>query len=57
MFVTRKKLDFILSQRDINIQNLLALYLELSDKHRNLMVHLGLKEVEIPGTKEIRKIK
>ena len=57
MFVTRKKLDFLLSQRDINIQNLLSLYLEISDKHRNLMAYLGLKEDEFPGKKEIRKIK
>ena len=57
MFVTRKTLDFLLSQNDIDVQNLRALYLELSDKHRKLMAHLGLKEVKIPETTEIRKIK
>ena len=56
MFITRKKLDFLLSQRDLDIQRLQDLYFELDYKHRKLMAHLGLKEVKIPETTEIRKI-
>ena len=55
MFVTRKTLDLILEQKTLEIRNLHYLHCKLWDKHNDLLRHLGLYEVEIPGTTELRK--
>ena len=60
MFITRKKLETLEYHIDRNtkeVRELEQLYFKLVFRHRKLLSHLGLKEVEIPETTEIRKIK
>ena len=61
MFVTRKTLDRELKReielKDKQLRNIWNWYWELSHKHDHLLKHLGLEEIKIPESTEIRKIK
>lgn len=57
MFVTRKTLEREIDLKDDQQKQLWDWYWKLLHKHNDLLKHLGLYEVEIPGKTEIRKIK
>lgn len=57
MFVTRKTFDREMELKDKQFMDIWDWYFDLSHKHNDLLKHFGLKEVKIPGTTEIRKIK
>ena len=57
MFITRKTLDREIELKDQQLRNIWNWYWNLSRKHDALLKHLGLHEVEIHATTEIRKIK
>jgi hypothetical protein len=54
MFVTRKTLDWLLDQRDRDVKAIEDRYWKLWHKHNNLLLHLGLNEVEVPARTELR---
>ena len=60
MFVTRKKLEtleYYIDRNTKEVRELEELHFKLVRRHQKLLTHLGLMEVEIPGTTEIMKIK
>lgn len=57
MFVTRKTLDREIELKDKQLRNIWDWYWKLSHKHDHLLKHLGLEEIKIPESTEIRKIK
>ena len=57
MFVTRKTLDREIELKNKQLRNIWNWYWELSHKHDHLLKHLGLEEIKIPESIEIRKIK
>ena len=57
MFVTRKTLDREIDLKDDQLKQLWDYHWKLLHKHNDLLRHLDLYEVEIPGKIEIRKIK
>ena len=61
MFVTRKTLDREIEReidlKDDQLKQLWEYHWKLLHKHNDLLKHLGLYEVKIPESTEIRKLK
>ena len=54
MFVTKSRFDLSLKHTDAEIKSLRESYWALSLKHRTLLAHLGLTEVNVPAKTELR---
>ena len=55
MFVTKKRLDWMLKLRDESIRDLERKHWELRLKHNDLLSHLGLVEFAVPAKTELRR--